>query len=190
MLRHYKIRKFIAILTLLSITGSFVPLALADTASEIQSRINTKNDEIKRLEEEIKQYQNSLDQTAGQAKSLQNELKALNLSKQKLQTELKATEANLSKTTATITQIVGEINKTENSIEDKRLKIALTLRNLRDTGDRGLVEAILSNESLAEISDYMENSIKLTDALRGVIGELQNDEAVLASKKTEEHSWN
>ncbi|MES2059584.1 MAG: peptidoglycan DD-metalloendopeptidase family protein [Patescibacteria group bacterium] len=158
----------------------------ADTASDIQAKISAKNDEIKKLEEEIKQYQNSLDQTAGQAKTLQNELKQLTLSKQKLQTELKSTEANLTKTSAVITEISGEINKTENSISGKKNEIAFTLRDLRSTESTSFMEELLSNENLSSLSDYLENSIKLSDSLKEVIIGLQSDEENLSSKKAEQ----
>lgn len=178
------------VILLLCLTLAISPLqntrVKADTVSDLQQRIGEKNDAIKRLEEEIKAYEQSLNQTTDKAKTLQNELAALNLSKKKLETELKKTQANLDKTTILITQITGDIAITENEISDKRALIGKTLRGIREEEDNTLLENILASTSIGEISDFVENSEKLNEAIRSNIDRLRESENLLEKQKTDQ----
>src|SRR3989344_140289 len=167
-------------------TAPFVHPMIADaaTVSDIQSKINAKNDEIKRLEEEIAAYEQSLTKTASQAKSLQNELSALTLSKKKLETELKVTQANLDKTTATISELAISISDTEDEIEEKQSVISKTLREVREEETMTFVENLLSAKSLGDVSDYLESSEKLNASIENTINSLRKAEEKLSEKKT------
>ena len=183
MLQNYK-KAFAIIVVILLISGS--AFSRADTVSDLQQRIGAKNEEIKKLEDEIKAYEQSLNQTVDKAKSLQNELSALTTSRKKLEAELKKTQANLDKTTILIGKISGDIVSTENEMAEKRALIAKTLRGIREEEDNTLVENILASNSIAEVSDFVENSEKLNETIRNAIEELEQSEDLLERQKSDE----
>ena len=183
MLQNYK-KAFAIIVVILLISGS--AFSRADTVSDLQQRIGAKNEEIKKLEDEIKAYEQSLNQTVDKAKSLQNELSALTTSRKKLEAELKKTQANLDKTTILIGKISGDIVSTENEMAEKRALIAKTLRGIREEEDNTLVENILASNSIAEVSDFVENSEKLNETIRNAIEELEQSENLLERQKSDE----
>ncbi len=158
--------------------------ASAATPSNIQAEIDNKAKQIQALQEEIKKYEQNLDQTSTKARSLQNELSSLTTAKKKLETQLKLTEANLSKTSTTIQVISGKISETEESIERQKEYLSATLRDIASEDDTTAVEAFLSSKNMSEISDYLIASEKLSSTLQISILDLAASEAALTNQKT------
>ncbi len=158
----------------------------ADLVDTLKDKIESKSNEIKKLEEEIKAYETSLNKTAEQAKSLQNELQTLTLAKKKLETELKLTNKNLDTTTKTIGKLSTQITETEESIENKRDAIRRSLNNMRLFEDVSLIQTFLSSENINEVSTYIEQSEKINESIGVAINELRNLDVELSEQKTEQ----
>lgn len=166
----------------------FQNLAYADLATDLQNKIQSTNDQIQKLEDEIKIYQSSLNQTAGQAASLKNELDALNTSKKKLETELKLTNKNLDKTTLTIGTIASQIKDTESQIDLKRRAIMASLSDLRDVETVSPVEQFLASNNLTEVSKYFVQTETINGSISDNIAELQNLDQKLGGQKSDQES--
>jgi len=179
MLRNFKISIFIISFALAAQSGVYFA-----SAATIQEQLDLKNKQIEALQQEIKQYEQSLDQTAGKAKTLQNELNILTTSRKKLQSELKLTEANLSKTSTTINVIAGQITETESDIKRQKKILRSTLRDIAHEDDTSLIETFLSTHDFNDVSNYIVATEKLSEALQVSITDLGESEAALTSKKT------
>ncbi len=191
MLKHFKENKKTILYTFISISCFVLmpflhDLAYADLASNIQAKIQTTNDQIKKLEDEIKTYESSLNKTAAQAASLKNELDALNTSKKKLETELQLTNKNLDKTTMAIGTIADQITDTESKIDLKRQAIATSLNDLRDMESTSAMEQFLVSGSLTEVSKYFEQTETINGSITANIDDLQNLDTQLGGQKTEQ----
>lgn len=173
--------KVIAILAAFIMTCE---VGVSIAAPTIEEQINDKTKQIEALRAEIKQYEQSLNQTSSKAKSLQNELNALTTSKRKLETELKLTEANLSKTSANIKTLAGQIVETESKIGESRRYLGAALRDMAIEGDTSTVEALLSGNSISEVSDYIIASERLSNTLQIIVSDLEESEAKLTSQKS------
>jgi murein DD-endopeptidase MepM/ murein hydrolase activator NlpD len=180
MLLRYK--KIFALFLSVLLGGAF--FAYAATSGDIQNQINEKARQIQALQEEIKKYEQSLDQTSTKARSLQNELNALTTSKKKLETELRLTEVNLSKTSSTIQVISGQIIDTEERIKQDREYLAATIRGIAHEDDTSLIQTFLSTKNLSDVSDYIVAAEKLSEALQGTIKDLYASEEILSNQKT------
>jgi murein DD-endopeptidase MepM/ murein hydrolase activator NlpD len=161
-------------------------VARADLADTIKSKIESKNSEIKKLEEEIKKYEASLNKTGEQAKSLKNELDNLNSSKKKLETELSLTQKNLDKTAGTIGVLATKITKTKSDIINKKFALVSSLRDIRDVDQISPVESMLSSKSLNEVSEYMEQIEKVNKSFSDIVHELELLNANLSGQKSEQ----
>ena len=89
-----KIKLGISILILFIIPFAF---SRANLASDLNSKINQKNQDIDKLEAEIKQYQSELNDLAKQKSSLNGSLQALDLNKKKLTADISVTQNKIDK---------------------------------------------------------------------------------------------
>lgn len=156
----------------------------ADLVSEIKNKIDTKSNEIKKLQDEIKAYEASLDKTSAQAASLNKELNSLLLAKKKLETDLKLTQKNLEVTSSVINGIQSKIQDTEKEIDYKKLTISNSLRNIRFVEDISPIENLLASRSLVEMSDYIEQAERINTSISEQIRNLQDLESNLSDQKT------
>jgi murein DD-endopeptidase MepM/ murein hydrolase activator NlpD len=158
----------------------------ADLVSNIKSKIEDKNSEIKKLEEEIKKYETSLNKTGEQAKSLKNELNSLNLAKKKLETELTLTQKNLDKTASTIGTLSGKIAQTQSNILDKKFALISSIQDMRQVDEISPIESMLSSKSLDEVSEYMLQTEAVNNKFSSIVKELEILNANLSGQKSEQ----
>lgn len=160
--------------------------AVAATSADLQSQLDDKTRQIEALKAEIKQYEQSLTKTAGQAKTLQNELSALTTSKKKLEKELSLTEASLVKTGVAITKISSEINVTEQSIQIQKQYLGEVIRDMYREEEINMIEVALSSKDLGYVSGYLSHTETLASKLKTSIENLTESEQKLAEQK-EDH---
>jgi septal ring factor EnvC (AmiA/AmiB activator) len=114
----WKIKYILIILCLLSpilaVTG------FAETEEELKSKIDDRNNQIKQLEEDIKQYNIEVTNAVNEGQTLQSTLKTLDLTKKKITTDITLTEKKIDKTNLTIEQIGLGIDKTQNNIDTNK----------------------------------------------------------------------
>lgn len=162
--------------------------AYADLAQDIRNKIDSTTSQIQKLEEEIRIYSTSLNQTIEQATNLKNELNALNLSKKKLETELKLTNKNLDKTTNTIITLSDQIKNTERSIDDKKQAIASSLSDMRMTESVSPIESYLGTGSVTEVSKYIEQTERINETIAASIAELNMLDIKLGGQKHDQEA--
>lgn len=175
--------KKIGILLILFLLLSPV-FALAQSASEIQEKINNHNEKIKTLENEIKMYEKQVTTVGEEAKSLQSAIQILDINQKKITTEIKKTETNIEKTNLSITQLGGEIKDVEGKIKTNSLAVGQTFNEIRKIDDRSLIEELLSNKSISDILDEYESITGLREKVREQSAELSLHKDELAVKKS------
>ena len=184
---YFRLSGYIFIISIF-VFGVFIfnGIVHATEVENIQAKINATNSDIQRLIAEIKIAEQSLNKTVGQATTLKNTLAALKLSKKKLEAELKKTTLNLNKTTTIINGLVGDITEAEKSIEEKKVSIAHSLRDIHNEEDTSLIETFLSSKNLTDVSAYVDGLDKLNLAIEHMISELKETEIALSEKKSEQ----
>ena len=89
-------RKILLLLCLVIACGLFVHASFAQTVDELQGKISEKNNDIARLEQEIRAYQSELNTISVQKNSLANQIKQLDVTKKKLTADISLTEEKIS----------------------------------------------------------------------------------------------
>ncbi|MDQ5969266.1 MAG: Peptidase, family [Patescibacteria group bacterium] len=138
-----------------------VNITYGQTTNDLLNKIEEKNNEIKKLEEEIKQYNLEVDSASKQAVTLKNTLKTLDLTKKKITTDINLTENKINKTALTIEQLGSEINKTENSIDTNKIAIINAIKEVQSLEDINIMQILLSNKNISEIwteIDYIQET--------------------------------
>lgn len=138
-----------------------VNITYGQTTNDLINKIEEKNNEIKKLEEEIKQYNLEVDSASKQAVTLKNTLKTLDLTKKKITTDINLTENKINKTALTIEQLGSEINKTENSIDTNKIAIINAIKEVQSLEDINIMQILLSNKNISDIwteIDYIQET--------------------------------
>src|SRR3990167_3481613 len=99
------------ILSAALLLGAFY--AHAETAAELQAKIDSRNKEIAALEKEIAEYQEKLLKTNNEGQTLKSAIAALDLNRKKLQTDINLTQKKIDTTTLEIESLGRQIGDKE-----------------------------------------------------------------------------
>ena len=132
----------------------------------IKSKIEERNNQIKKLEEEIKQYNLEALNAATQAKTLQGTLKTLDLTKKKISTDINLTQTKIVKTELTIDQLGSEIDRTRVHMELNKKAIISALKDKQEMENLGLFEIILSKGNIGDLWEDLDNISQVQETVR------------------------
>ena len=144
---------------------------LAQTATELQTQINSHNTQISQLDKEIAEYQKQLNATSAKKKTLQNALDQLNLSIKKVTAQISQTENRIDATKLEIQKLSGNIATAQDSIDTNSAGLAESIRALAATEDQPLVAHILS-DGYVDVWDDIASSQTVQAAVRDQIKNL------------------
>lgn len=155
--------KYIFLISLILFSAAFVH---AQTASDLQSKIDARNAQIKQLEDEINQYNIEVVNAESQAKTLQNTLKTLDLSNKKITTDIGLTNTKISKANLTITQLGDQITDTQAQIATNTKAVIAALQNVRQLEDVGLLELVLSHTNFSDVWTDIDSVNQIENTIR------------------------
>lgn len=181
---RYEILKiiFISFIFLANLTFG-MGLVYGQTTNELINKIEEKNNEIKKLEEEIKQYNIEVDNASKQAVTLKNTLKTLDLTKKKITTDISLTENKINKTTLTIEQLDSEIDKTENNISTNKIAIINAMKEVQSLEDTNIMQILLSNKNISEIWTEIDHIQEAQKVIRNKSKELVQLKSEMETKQ-------
>ncbi len=190
MMKFFKISLYFSLCFFAMFT--IASFASADTASDLKAKIDERNNQIKQLEEEIRQYNLEVDVAGTQAKTLQSTIKTLDLTQKKINTDLTLTDRKISKTNLTITQMNDEIDEIVKSVNLNKKSIAVLLQERRILDETSTISFFLSNKNLNDIwtdidnMRQIQNQIKIkSDDLRLIKKDLEQKQTALGVQKKE-----
>lgn len=138
---------------------------------------------IKKLDEEIKQYQQKIDATKQQGNSLKKEIQQIDLTRQQLQTSLVSTQNKIVVTDSNITSLKKNIQTTEEKITEDKQIIGETLREIGLTETDNLPEILAGFNRLTDLWDNLSRFESLGDKLNKHIVTLRGSKKILEESK-------
>jgi len=166
-------KKLFTIIVLIILLIMPAVFSYAQTVSELQNKINQKDSDIAKLEEEIKAYQIELDNLGKQKSSLSKSLKELDLTRKKLNTDIAVTQKKIDKTNLKIQNLSYDINDKEKAIKNNLDSIGLEIKNTNEFEQSSMVENILSNDNFAFIWNDIDNMVTVRERIRTYTVELK-----------------
>lgn len=146
-----------------------VAISYAETAQEIQNKINQKDSDIRKLEQEIAAYQAQLDDLGQQKNSLKSSLKQLDLTRKKLNADITVTQKKIDKTNLTIQNLSFDIGSKQNQINNDLDAIELGLRQMNESEQSGILQTLLSQNDFTVIWNDIDNITSVHDKIRDKI---------------------
>ncbi|MFA6253693.1 MAG: peptidoglycan DD-metalloendopeptidase family protein [Candidatus Paceibacterota bacterium] len=158
---------------------------LAVSVDEIKSTISDRQNTVKKLDEEIKQYEQKIDTTRQQGNSLKKEIQQIDLTRQKLQTSLVSTQNKIVITDSNINNLAKNIQTTAEKITDDKTVLAETLREIKQTETSNLPEIIASVNRLTDLWDNLGKFQSLSEKLNNHVASLRGDKQILEVNKSQ-----
>lgn len=166
--------------------------SLAQTAQELQNKIESKNSEIEQIEAQIKAFQKQLGELSTQKVTLANSIAQLDLTRKKLNADINLTQNKIDKTNLKIQSLSSDIGNKEETIGDHMNAISTDIRKIDEFERSGMTEVILSDKDFTEMWNDVDNMIVVRDqilhriaTLRQVKGELEDTRSETIKAKNE-----
>ena len=145
----------------------------AQTAQELNEKINQKNADIDKLEKEIKLYQTEIDDLGKQKNSLNVSLKQLDLTQKKLVADIAVTQNKIDKTNFKIKELSLEIDNKGDIISNNIEAISLSIRKMNELEQNDVLATILSENDFTIIWNDIDNMATVSDKIRETIIDLK-----------------
>jgi len=163
----------------------FFSISFAQTANEIRNKIDVKNLDIEKLEQEIKAYQNELDSLGKQKSSLFISIKQLDITRKKLIASISVTENKIEKTNLKIQSLGYQIVNKENSISSNTKAVISWLKTINEFDAVNLAQILLSKNNFTSIWNEMDAIISVNEKVKEKIIELKEIKVELEDTRTE-----
>ncbi len=164
----------------------------ASMAEDLQNKINQKDSDIAKLEEEIKIYQIELDNLEKQKSSLAGSIRQLDLTKKKLVTDINVTQTKIDKKNLEIKSLTSNIGDKEDTIANNIDSIKIGIQKTSEFEQKSVLEALLSSDNFSFIWNDIDNMTTLHEKIREDIiklkqikGELEDTREKTISAKNE-----
>jgi murein DD-endopeptidase MepM/ murein hydrolase activator NlpD len=157
--------------------------AFADTASDIQSQIDTNNNQIKSLEADIAAFQTQLDALGAKKNTLQSTISSLALSQKQLSSQIQVTQNKIASANLTIKELTLSIGDKETTIAANQDAIAKALRSVAQGEQAPLITVLISSNSLREAWQATDQAVQFNRALANDISNLRTVRAELATNR-------
>lgn len=197
------IKKIILLFTLISIVVTpvrFKAIHISHAATgtiqhlidKLTDELETKKEEIKRLEADTKKYKELIEQKRKEVDSLKKEIGILETEINKVGNDIKKTNVQIGATTLEIENTEAEIIHYENEIKNQKIVLSYLIADMYERTLDSNLEILLRNDNLSEYynsqeyTNTVENNAKGTlDNLKDVKFNLEKTKAKLDNKKRE-----
>src|SRR3989338_6926470 len=178
--KQYKIFSLIFLGILLMFPFVF---SYAQTVGELNNKINQKNADIEKLEQEIKQYQAEIEDLDKQQDSLNVSLKQLDLTRKKFIADISVTQNKIDKTNFKIQELGFEINDKQSIIENNKDAISSGIRQVNELERNDILATMLSENDFTLVWNDIDNMVIVSDKLREATVQLKEVKSNLENTK-------
>lgn len=177
LLTHLNLRSVIFILATtavcaLLLSATVPPAARADTVNELQTKIQEKNAELTKLQEEIARFEAELTKVGADRKTLEAEIARLDLSRKKIGTDIAVTENRIATTGLQLDELNDEILDKERRIRESTEAVRKSLRLISKIDDTTLVEYFLAGATFSHAWEESDQLRRVQNVLSDEIFEL------------------
>ncbi|OGZ96660.1 MAG: hypothetical protein A2676_00980 [Candidatus Sungbacteria bacterium RIFCSPHIGHO2_01_FULL_51_22] len=157
----------------------------AASIDELKAQISEKSEEIKKLEEEERTYQNKLTERAVEVKNLTGQIGGLDSSIKKLTSDIRITEVRISRTELEIKKLLIEIQDKERTIERQIGNVGSLARLLQRSDDEPVIAQLIKYPTLARFFNVIHALASAQQGFREYLVEIRKIKDGLNEKHDE-----
>lgn len=180
-----RIRQFLLCAACLFIMAASFKFACADIISSLDDKIGNKKSEIFSLEQQVKIYQQKIQQKRTEAETLLNKIDILETEISKLSTEVKITETHIEEKNLEILSLNEQITQKEADILQKKDIVANIVKNINEYDQLTTLEILLKYDNFADIFNQLQYAENLQDEVYRLLENLKELKNELEANKTE-----
>jgi murein DD-endopeptidase MepM/ murein hydrolase activator NlpD len=178
---------FVASLTLIGI-ASFVAAqngSPGQNIDELAEQKRKKQEELARLDREVKDLQSKIKEHQQAAASLRNEIALFNAQILQTETQIQAAELRIEVTQETIEDVEAHIIQKQEQIQLQKERLAELIRLLNDLDDLTPLEVLMSRERLSEVIDESEHVASIEERNTEILQEVRRLKEELEQQREE-----
>ncbi len=158
----------------------------AQTADEIQAKIDEITQSKKQIEKEISGYETQLKEIGAEKNSLSKAVESLNITIKKISLDLKLTQKDIDNTSLEIQRLALNIDKNTDIIEQDLKAIAELINEQNRFSSVSLTESLLGYKTLSEFWNNQKNISEVQNKLKDVVESTKTEKKNLEDNKTKE----
>lgn len=155
----------------------------AQSASDLQSQIDTNNRQLSELQAEIAAYQKQLDALGVKKSTLQSAISALSLEQKQLSAKIQATRNKIASANLKIRELTLSIGDKEATIAADRSAIAKALKNIAQDEAVPFAAQVIASRTLRDAWQAADAAIQFNRALENDISDLRAARTALAANR-------
>jgi len=157
-----------------------VPSAFAQSVSELEAQIKTRNSDIQNLQSDLEKLQKELGALNQKSNTLGNAVNELDTTRKKLLTEIKIAEDKIKSTNNSISILEADIDEKETSINKSKKAISSGIKKMNELDSENITYSILSKKNLSEALNQTNEIISFQKQLRSRVEDLRIVQAGLS----------
>lgn len=155
----------------------------AATIDELSQQIETKSQEIKKLEEEAKNYRDSIASNQQRGKTLKAEVARINTIINQIKNDIALTNKKIQRTQLEIEANGHEIKSKEASIQKIHSGLAHLIQGVSEFDQQSLIIALVAHPALSEFFQHIDNTASVNEKMLSSLDELRTFKKDLETKK-------
>ena len=157
----------------------------AQSAAELQNKIDAQSAQIAALEAEIAEFQKQLNALGAQKNTLQSTINTLTVSQKQLASQIQVTQAKIASANLEIERLSLSIGDKEVSIATDQTAIAKALRSMAQEEQQPLIAKLAAASTLGEAWQTADRTTQFNRALGEDIRHLEATRTALATDRDE-----
>lgn len=147
-----------------------------------QALIDQKMQEIKKIQDDIAQYQSAIKEKQLQGNTLENEIAIYDSNIQKNQLEIKETKLNIEQAEIEMEGSQNQIEEDRVRIEDNKEALRAYLRELYSYEDDSMLEVLITRDSISDFFNEVGQTKKMQDEILKTVVELRQERETLTER--------
>ena len=161
------------------------PPSHADTASDLQTEIDSQNAAIAALDAEIAGYQNQLTAIGANKNTLQSAINTLTVTAKNLKANLALTQKKIDANNLKLQQLGDSITKTQADMVDLQAAVAKSIRDENEQETDTLGTILVAGTNFADIWQQASENATFRDNLSKEVNELVTTKQALVSSQAQ-----
>lgn len=146
----------------------------------LENKITAKEEELKRINQQINEQKIKLDQTQSQKNTLTNEVKKIDINIKQIDLGVQASRVIIDRLDLQIKTLQGDISEAESDILQKQAAVNEILRQIQDKDNENPLIVFLKNETLSDGVLEIQSLTDLNNTLNIKISELDKSKKKLS----------
>jgi murein DD-endopeptidase MepM/ murein hydrolase activator NlpD len=160
-------------------------LAKAISPDELRRQIQDKQDEIKKLEEQIAAYKTEIGKKKAQESTLSKQIAYMQTQIRRLEAEIKLTRTKISAAGLRIEGLTADINAQNIKIEKQKNNLSETIRTINEYDQETPIELVLKNNNFSDFLNQVQFIETLQQGIRAKLDEIKQLKTQLQDKKND-----